>query len=270
MSKHPLLKFLLISAAAHGALLIAWPQNQHVLFHAPTSNSSLDFSLTQPNHIDQPQPSARKRIEKNTENKPSALNSSKNTQQKSVDAPAKQQAREPNNNLFNNTSAPKNRTAPSGSENKTNQAKKDHAATQQSVALAAETEETVSAQPQSKQIEQLQPRRQPRRQSRQQQIENSEVGNQETPQARTIFSSTPNYPKASIRKGQQGLVIVHLKVKTNGEPFDIALKKSSGYYLLDNSVVKFIKRTKFQPRTLTHNKDIPTQEYRFQFVLNQN
>lgn len=79
----------------------------------------------------------------------------------------------------------------------------------------------------------------------------------------------PHYPRRAIKKLQQGLVTLNFTVQANGKAKDIHLIKSSGYYLLDRSVLKFVETEKFQPTLMDGTTINSKRQYRYQFELTQ-
>ena len=57
----------------------------------------------------------------------------------------------------------------------------------------------------------------------------------------------PAYPSEAVQKGQEGLVLLSVMIDRTGQPLKVALKQSSGFYLLDESAVKAVKKWKFRP-----------------------
>ncbi|MGH7197568.1 MAG: TonB family protein [Candidatus Omnitrophota bacterium] len=57
----------------------------------------------------------------------------------------------------------------------------------------------------------------------------------------------PLYPEAARRLGQEGLVVLEVRVSRSGLPDTVEVKQSSGYRLLDETAVKSVRRWKFHP-----------------------
>jgi TonB family protein len=88
-----------------------------------------------------------------------------------------------------------------------------------------------------------------------------------TTQATPLSSQKPKYPKPAIVRNQQGKVTVRLLIDRAGKVQTVELIKSSGYRLLDKSVLRFVEQEKFVSAS---QKGIPvdsTQEFSFRFVL---
>jgi periplasmic protein TonB len=56
----------------------------------------------------------------------------------------------------------------------------------------------------------------------------------------TEYAPAPNYPIVSLRNGEQGTVLLLVKVDATGKPIDVTLKKSSGYRELDKNAIKHV------------------------------
>lgn len=61
-----------------------------------------------------------------------------------------------------------------------------------------------------------------------------------------LKNPAPAYPVEAKRLGQEGLVILSVKVSSSGAPLDVVLKQSAGYSLLDEAALKAVRRWKFQ------------------------
>lgn len=57
----------------------------------------------------------------------------------------------------------------------------------------------------------------------------------------------PAYPEAARRLGQEGLVVLIVKVSRSGVPDAVEVKQSSGFSLLDEAAVRSVRRWKFHP-----------------------
>lgn len=61
-------------------------------------------------------------------------------------------------------------------------------------------------------------------------------------------NSKPEYPAASIRAGEEGVVGINIYVTEDGRVGDVKLEKTSGFERLDDAVLKHVKRSwKFTP-----------------------
>lgn len=62
--------------------------------------------------------------------------------------------------------------------------------------------------------------------------------------------SAPEYPKASRMRRQEGIVLLEVKLGTQGEQLQVVLLKSSGFPLLDRSALKAVKGWQFLPQEI--------------------
>jgi len=61
-------------------------------------------------------------------------------------------------------------------------------------------------------------------------------------------NTKPEYPAASIRAGEEGVVGINIYVTEDGRVGDVKLEKTSGFDRLDDAVLKHVKRAwKFTP-----------------------
>ncbi len=84
-----------------------------------------------------------------------------------------------------------------------------------------------------------------------------------------LHNPKPQYPSLSRRLGEQGRVLLHVQVSSEGLPLDVAVKESSGYARLDQAAVAVVKNWQFVPAkrgsfTLVSWVDVPLQ-----FSLNE-
>ncbi len=64
----------------------------------------------------------------------------------------------------------------------------------------------------------------------------------------TEYAPAPRYPALSLRNGEEGTVLLLVKVDATGKPIDVELKKSSGYRELDKNAIKHVLETwRFHP-----------------------
>jgi protein TonB len=63
----------------------------------------------------------------------------------------------------------------------------------------------------------------------------------------TLNNPPPKYPIISKKEGEEGEVILLVRVNSNGEVTEVILYKSSGYERLDNSSMYAVKSWKFIP-----------------------
>jgi protein TonB len=57
----------------------------------------------------------------------------------------------------------------------------------------------------------------------------------------------PNYPEASRRRGEQGLVLVELFVDPSGRVAEVRLLESSGFAALDAAAMETLRDWRFRP-----------------------
>lgn len=64
----------------------------------------------------------------------------------------------------------------------------------------------------------------------------------------TEYAPAPRYPPLSLRNGEEGTVLLLVKVGADGKPIDVSLKKSSGFRELDKNAMKHVLATwRFHP-----------------------
>lgn len=64
----------------------------------------------------------------------------------------------------------------------------------------------------------------------------------------TEYAPAPKYPPLSIRNGEEGTVLLLVKVGADGRPINASIKKSSGYRELDKNAMKHVLATwRFHP-----------------------
>ncbi len=57
----------------------------------------------------------------------------------------------------------------------------------------------------------------------------------------------PDYPPAALRLEQQGEVMVKLRVLASGAAADVQVRSSSGYHLLDEAALRYLRGARFVP-----------------------
>jgi len=77
-----------------------------------------------------------------------------------------------------------------------------------------------------------------------------------------VYNTTPHYPRRSRRRGEEGLVILDVRILATGCVDEAIIVTSSGYPLLDNSAVNAILEWRFNPalnadRPITVRRMIP-------------
>lgn len=80
----------------------------------------------------------------------------------------------------------------------------------------------------------------------------------------------PPYPPAARRLGQEGIVLLRIAVNSAGRPTDVAVQRSSGYPLLDESALKTVRKWKFQPARAAGLPRASVTRLRVNFVLKEN
>ena len=60
----------------------------------------------------------------------------------------------------------------------------------------------------------------------------------------------PEYPKMSLRLGEQGTVVLTVMVKSDGSAGDVEVKSSSGFMRLDRAAADAVKTWRFNPATI--------------------
>ena len=77
----------------------------------------------------------------------------------------------------------------------------------------------------------------------------------------TEYAPAPRYPALSLRNGEEGTVLLLVKVDATGKPIDVELKKSSGYRELDKNAMKHVLATwRFHP-AMHQGVAIPAMAY---------
>jgi protein TonB len=76
----------------------------------------------------------------------------------------------------------------------------------------------------------------------------AQPGKQERPNYR--HNPKPPYPPLARRRGQEGLVLLTVKVTAEGRAAEVTLKQSSGYSLLDASALQAVRLWEFEPARL--------------------
>ena len=62
-----------------------------------------------------------------------------------------------------------------------------------------------------------------------------------------LNNPTPDYPALSVRKGEEGRVLMMVLVSADGAAEDVQIEKSSGFDRLDNAAVAAVKKWRFIP-----------------------
>lgn len=65
-----------------------------------------------------------------------------------------------------------------------------------------------------------------------------------------LKNPAPVYPREARQNGWEGLVVIHVVVDKSGHPSTVAIKRSSGYTVLDEAALKAVKSWRFYPAFL--------------------
>ena len=63
----------------------------------------------------------------------------------------------------------------------------------------------------------------------------------------SLNNPKPDYPRIALRRGIEGLVLLHVEVNEQGRPIEIQVKKSAGFKPLDIAALKAVRRWRFLP-----------------------
>jgi len=63
----------------------------------------------------------------------------------------------------------------------------------------------------------------------------------------SLNNPKPDYPRIALRRGIEGLVLLHVEVDEQGQPIEIHVKKSAGFKPLDIAALKAVRRWRFLP-----------------------
>ena len=77
----------------------------------------------------------------------------------------------------------------------------------------------------------------------------------------------PDYPKGARQRGEQGDVILEIRVNAEGTVDDVKVATSSGFAELDEAAVKAAKAAKFSPARSGHDPVASTARLKLQFKL---
>ena len=86
-------------------------------------------------------------------------------------------------------------------------------------------------------------------------------------QAIVVSGHKPVYPQRAILRNQQGRVVVKITVTNKGEPENPSILSSSGYSILDDAVLAFIKQELFMPALQGQTTVTSEQLFSFRFEL---
>ena len=82
-----------------------------------------------------------------------------------------------------------------------------------------------------------------------------------------LHNPKPEYPPLSRRLGEQGRVLLAVRVSTEGKALDVSVKESSGYTRLDNAAVNVVRDWQFVPARSGNENLVSTVEVPLQFML---
>ena len=77
----------------------------------------------------------------------------------------------------------------------------------------------------------------------------------------------PDYPKGARQRGEQGDVILEIRVNAEGTVDDVKVVTSSGFAELDEAAVKAARAAKFSPARSGHVPVASTARLKLQFKL---
>ena len=83
--------------------------------------------------------------------------------------------------------------------------------------------------------------------ARQREIDEQTVTTEAIYEDVSLNNQAPKYPIISKKEGEEGEVILLVKISSNGTPVDVILHKSSGYERLDNASMYAVKTWRFKP-----------------------
>ena len=84
---------------------------------------------------------------------------------------------------------------------------------------------------------------------------------------RTKRNIKPEYPKGARQRGEQGDVVVEIRVNARGEVDDVKVAVSSGFAELDEAAVRAAKAAKFSPARCGRDAVASTARLKLQFKL---
>ena len=80
-------------------------------------------------------------------------------------------------------------------------------------------------------------------------------------------SIRPDYPKGARQRGEQGDVVLEIRVNAEGTVDDVKVATSSGFAELDEAAVKAARAAKFSPARSGHDPVASTARLKLQFKL---
>jgi protein TonB len=83
-----------------------------------------------------------------------------------------------------------------------------------------------------------------------------------------ISGNPPKYPIESLRKKEQGTVLLHLTVGADGSVTDIVIARSSGFERLDNAALRAVRAWRWRPMMRAGQAVAVTGDMPIPFTLN--
>ncbi|NJK93032.1 MAG: energy transducer TonB [Blastochloris sp.] len=78
----------------------------------------------------------------------------------------------------------------------------------------------------------------------------SQSGTESLAKPNYLRNPAPPYPETARRAGQEGVVLIKVRVNARGMAEEVALLKSSGFQALDDSALRTVKNWRFHPARL--------------------
>ena len=95
----------------------------------------------------------------------------------------------------------------------------------------------------------------------------SEGGGHRDGKPSRLKNPAPPYPLEARRLGQEGLVVLVVRIDPTGCPTRVELGQSSGFPLLDDSALKTVRRWRFRPRRVAGMAAESIMEVPIRFIL---
>ncbi len=77
----------------------------------------------------------------------------------------------------------------------------------------------------------------------------------------------PVYPEIARRRGQQGRVVLRVRVGVNGLPLAVTVDRTSGHKVLDRAAIAAVRQWRFAPATEGGRPVVAVAEIPVQFRL---
>lgn len=78
-------------------------------------------------------------------------------------------------------------------------------------------------------------------------LDNQQTYSPPSSNSASLNNPKPDYPRIALRRGIEGLVLLHVEVNEQGRPIEIQVKKSAGFKPLDIAALKAVRRWRFLP-----------------------